>query len=117
MFIAQGDRLSQPGGASNSATIQCLLTNVNLGFPGKGVHPRVETTRCGLKERWLPVAGGRPDAEGAWKAPLLRSTLQLSVSTRRCTLRVAGQECRLEHLRPKELASAFACRLPLKLLP
>ena len=39
------------------------------------VHCRVDATRRELKERRLPAAGGRPDAAGAWKAPLLRPTL------------------------------------------
>ena len=30
----------------------------------------LNATRCGLKERRLPAAGGRPNSRGAWKAPL-----------------------------------------------
>ena len=38
-----------------------------------GPQLRVDATRCALKERRLPAAGGRPDAAGAWKAPLRRA--------------------------------------------
>ena len=58
------------------------------------VRLRVDATRCGLKERRLRAAGGRPEAAGARKAPLPRAALRLAASTRRCTPLRSGPHSR-----------------------
>ena len=75
-----------------SKGLACSLSSLSRP-PNTGIRlSRSDFIHVITHERRLPAAGVRLDAAGAWKAPLLRPTLQLAASTRRCTTnRVAAQ--------------------------
>ena len=56
-----------------------LKDRINVSFTRP--HLGVDAVGSGLRERRLPAAGGRPDAAGAWKAPLLRAARRLATPT------------------------------------